>query len=247
MRDLRTISSVITDIYELLDKRFSFATTARAVKLAVEDINLYSKSQIGFRSEYLTVKDNLTAEIPSNWGDITKVSSVSGNTLFVLDRADLMPFKETYSSRKTEIEKYLDPNEIVDTELIPSAFSSEQNNSEMIFYNATSIGSGCLLGSYIANHGEYRIDNVSGLIYFSGNVPVNSLVLVEHKILTNGASYQLIPKAAFDVIFHKAQSYLEPSNTNHETLFRSYKKRFDSLGIREKYSLEEITRALTKK
>lgn len=254
MKNLITISALIQEIFELIKHEHSdFPRVARSVRTAVTDMAFYSSSMIGFKSSIVVVKDNLTADLPLDCSGVMKVSKVDGKRIVILDRDEIIPSKETYKLRQTEFKGCLDcncqtdcgSNTYTDPSSLPTAVELQtatifkSNCEASTFHNCGSCDTLCAI--YIRGYGSYSTDE--NLLYLSG-VTIGDELLVEYKTEINAETYQLIPRAAFDVILNKAKTYLDPQNMMYEKLFRSYKKRFDLLKARELNTLEELFRAL---
>lgn len=252
-RNFDTFKGVATDIHAFLEEKFSMPLVVRSLNRAVNDLNLYSFSEVSFNSTIKQVSQSLMITLPDDCAKVTKVGiwANNGQSILILDRKNHSHTKKHYETQFTEAHPSVivcpSCNPTTETMLtLPSATDTAYGSQccdACTFY-----GSDCLprYGIRQGYNGAYVYDNDNNRLLFE-DVAADEYIVIEYQSTITERDRTLLPMYAFDVLRNKTATYLymsEPRQAQaYEVMYRQYKQRMDNLNA--KFNLDEIVNALT--
>jgi len=227
MRQFENIDTVIRDIVAL--DGYNYEVVARSVKRAFQylrDENLVDdgiKYFNSIKSSFVTIKSNLTADLPKDCAEVLKVGYVFN---------DLGRSETRYLGRR----RFIHRQDLKSSEIIfPACACCDEdiqqvtqttNQTLLTDYERQTLG----LESYIFhnlpvnigygeayNHrpvmypnGIYTVDLTQNILVFDSgtDIQIGNQLIVEYKTELTAESYKYIPLIAFDALRYKALSYL---------------------------------------
>lgn len=237
MKQYENIDTVIRDIVAM--DKYDYPIAARAVKRAFQyllDSQLISDGVKYFnniKSEYVVIKDNLTATLPKDCADVIKV----GMPITDSGRSEVR-----YLGRR----RFIHRKDLKDAELVfPACTCTTETvetatataNATLTQYEIETIGLDSLtfhnmngdigeMYNYrpvMYANGIYTVDDDNNRLVFDSGIDIASgnTLIVEYKSMLTSESYQYIPLIAFDAIRYKALEYLDTPNASANKMFFS--------------------------
>ena len=237
MKQFESIDAVIRDIVKF--DQFDYATVAPAVKRAFQyliDSELIDdgiKYFNNIKSEWVTIKDNLTATLPKDVSEVIKVGypitdggrselRYLGHRRFI-HRKDLKDAEIVFPACTCTDETVNTVTATTNTAL--SQYDQEALALDSYIFHNLSLraGYGELYGyaPVMYPNGIYTVDyNNNRLVFDSGfDIQIGNTLVVEYKSHLTSESYKYIPFIAFDALRYKALEYLDKQNASENKMY----------------------------
>lgn len=235
MRQFEPVDKVIRDIVAF--DGYDYEMTARAVKRAFQYLITNALVDDGIKyfnnikSEFVVIKDNLTATLPKNVDDVIKVGYVFsdagrtetrylGRRRFI-HRQDLKSAEIIYPTCTCATEDVSAATTAANTQLLSQYQKETLGADSLVFHNMQGYGEIYNYPAVMYENGIYTVDyDNNRLVFDSGfDTQIGNQLIVEYKTTLTNESYNYVPLIAFSALRYKALEFLD-KNTDKMLFLR---------------------------